>query len=130
MKTRASISFIRRLAGNTEGSNAVEFALIAPVFLIALIGFVSLCLALFSMGSLQFAVEGGARCASVQTTVCIDNASVESYIEDHYYGVDISPSYAHEDQDCGKYVSASFTYVLDMIVHQISIPIKVSACYP
>lgn len=112
------------------GTNAVEFALVAPVFLLLMVGFISMCLALFSMGSLQFAVEGGARCAAVQTTVCTDEAAIESYIESHYYGVSISPSYSHDVKDCGTYVSASFTYTLNIYTTQLSIPIEVSACHP
>ena len=43
------------------GSTAVEFAIIAPVIVLILVGIVNLSLMLFSIGGMHFAVEDAAR---------------------------------------------------------------------
>ena len=57
-----------KLADNEDGTTAVEFAIVSPIFIALVIGIMSLCLCLFLLGSLHIAVEEGARCASVRTT--------------------------------------------------------------
>ena len=113
-----------------RGAGALEFALLVPAYLTVVIGLISLCIGLFSLGSLQFAVERGARCASVQTTTCTSDAAVETYIASYYYGLPITPTYTHQTLACGHDVSASFTYVMNMVMFQISMPFTLSACFP
>jgi hypothetical protein len=69
----------KRIPANLH--TAVEFAIIAPVFILLIIGTIALCFALFLVGSLHYAVEDGARCASVKTTICSDSASTIAYTQ-------------------------------------------------
>jgi len=46
---------------NDRGTSAVEFAIVAPVFIALLVGTFYLCICLLLIGSLHYAVEEGAR---------------------------------------------------------------------
>jgi Flp pilus assembly pilin Flp len=115
---------------NQEGTTAVEFALVAPVFIALLIGTVALCLALFLIGSLHFAVEDGARCASVKTTICLDAATTIAYTQSRYLGPNVSPTFTYATAACGKSVSGSVTYSMDLGFRSLTIPISATACFP
>jgi Flp pilus assembly protein TadG len=63
-------NLVKSLRLNDQGTTAVEFAIVAPVLIALLVGTIALCVGLFLIGSLHYAVEEGARCASVKTTIC------------------------------------------------------------
>ena len=115
---------------NREGTTAVEFALIAPVFIALLIGTMALCFALFLIGSLHFAVEDGARCASVKSTICPDAATTITYTQSRYLGPNVSPTFTYAAAACGKSVSASVTYSMNVGFTTFVVPISATACFP
>jgi Flp pilus assembly protein TadG len=53
-----------------SGATAVEFALVLPPFLMLLFGIISASLVVYTAASLHYAVEGAARCYSVNTKSC------------------------------------------------------------
>jgi len=112
-----------------RGTSAVEFAIVGPVFLLLVVGFLYLCLSLFLVGSLHFAVEEGARCASVRTTVCSDNATTVAYAQSRYFGPS-SPTFTYQAAACGKSVSGSVSYVVELVIRRITVPVTATACYP
>ena len=113
-----------------RGTTAVEFAIVGPVFLLLVVGFLYLCLSLFLVGSLNFAVEEGARCASVRTTVCSDTATTVAYAQARYFGPS-SPTFTYQAAAaCGKSVSGSVSYVVELVVRRITVPVTATACYP
>jgi len=57
-----------RLVSCVRGMTAVEFALVAPPFVMFFAGTLSACAAIFAASSLHNAVEGAARCYSVNST--------------------------------------------------------------
>jgi Flp pilus assembly protein TadG len=118
-----------KLADNEDGTTAVEFAIVSPIFIALVIGIMSLCLCLFLVGSLHFAVEEGARCASVRTTVCKDATTSVAYAQSHYYGPG-SPTFTYATSACGNSVSASINYVAQLGLTQFTIPISATACFP
>jgi hypothetical protein len=83
-------SHLKSLRVNDQGTTAVEFAIVAPVFITLLIGTLALCVALFLIGSLHYAAEEGARCASVKTACQVngvaDAAATRTYAQNHYFG--------------------------------------------
>jgi Flp pilus assembly protein TadG len=115
---------------NVEGTTAVEFAIIAPVFIALLVGTMALCLALFLVGSLHFAVEDGARCASVKTTICADGPTTIAYTQSRYLGPNISPTFTFAAAPCGNSVSASINYSMNVGFRTFVIPISATACFP
>lgn len=123
-------NFLKSLRFDQRGTTAVEFAIVAPVFIALLIGTIALCIGLFLIGSLHFAVEDGARCASVKTTICPDAATTVAYTQSHYFGPAVSPTFTYAAAACGKSVSASINYSMDLGFRTIVIPISATACFP
>ena len=113
-----------------QGTTAVEFAIVAPVFILLVIGLMCSCLALFAVGSLHYAVEEGARCASVRTTVCTDATTTLSYTKDHYYGPSASPTFSYATAACGNSVSGSTNYAMNLGLTNFTVPISATACFP
>jgi Flp pilus assembly protein TadG len=68
MSRRASAHRVRRLAGDTRGIAAVEFAMLAPVFCLLLAGIVDLGGVLYTKFKLDAAVTAGANFAQVNAT--------------------------------------------------------------
>jgi Flp pilus assembly protein TadG len=112
-----------------RGTTAVEFAILGPVFLLLVVGFLYLCLSLFLVGSLHFAVEEGARCASIRTTVCSDNATTVAYAQSRYFGPS-SPTFSYQAAVCGKSVTGAVNYVLELVIRRVTVPVTATACYP
>ena len=114
---------------NERGTTTVEFAIVAPVFMALVVGMLFLCLALFLIGSLHFAVEEGARCASVRTTVCKDATTIVSHTKSRYFGPS-SPTFTYAAAACGNSVSGSINYVVQLGLKQVTIPVTATACFP
>ncbi len=123
-------NLLKSLRRDQQGTTAVEFALIAPVFIALVIGTLALCVALFLIGSLHFAVEDGARCASVKTTICSDAATTVAYTQSRYFGPNVSPTFTYAAAACGNSVSASISYSMDVGFRTFVIPVSATACFP
>ena len=113
-----------------RGAAALEFAVLAPVFILLAVGTLGLCLCLLLVGSLHYAVEEGARCASVKTSVCSNASSIISYTQAHYFGPAASPNITYAAAACGNSVSATVSYVIDLGLTKVTVPISTSACFP
>jgi hypothetical protein len=97
--------------------------LIAPVFLALVLGIFHLSLLGFTIASLNYAVEKGARCDAIATN-CPDIAT-------YYFAPDPAPVFTHDKAAaCGASVSATVTYQLNVLIYQSSIPLSASACFP
>lgn len=125
--TRKFGEFLR----NTGGSPAVEFAVVAPVFLAMMIGTIYASVLFFVDGSLQNAVEDAARCAAVKTNVCPDNSSTQTYALSHFYGSSVlTPTFTASTASCGHTVSATASYSFDFGLKKVAVPISATSCYP
>ena len=122
--------YLKAMCRDRQGTTAVEFAIVAPVFIAMLIGTLAVCVGLFLVGSLHFAVEDGARCASVKTTICSDAASTVAYTQSRYFGPDLSPTFTYATAACGNSVSASISYSMNVGFTTYTIPISATACFP
>jgi Flp pilus assembly protein TadG len=121
---------LKSLGLDARGTTAVEFAIVAPVFIALLIGTIAVCIGLFLIGSLHFAVEDGARCASVKTTICSDAATTVAYTQSRYFGPDVSPTFTYATAACGNSVSASINYSMNVGFRTFVVPISATACFP
>jgi Flp pilus assembly protein TadG len=113
-----------------RGTTAIEFALVGPIFLLLLISTIYMSMMLFSIANLHLAVQQGARCASVQTTVCSDSASTIKYSQSHYFGVGASPTFIAAAAACGNSVTGTVSYVLPLGTTNLTVPISATACFP
>jgi Flp pilus assembly protein TadG len=116
-------------AFDDRGTSAVEFAIIGPIFIALVVATFHLCIGLYAVASLNFAVEEGARCASVNTTVCSNAGKIITYTQGRYSGPAISPSFTYAAASCGNSVSASATYVANIGV-TVTVPLSASSCFP
>jgi Flp pilus assembly protein TadG len=123
-------NLLKSLRLDQRGTTAVEFAIIAPVFIAMLVGTMTLSIGLFLIGSLHFAVEDGARCASVKTTICSDAATTVAYTQSRYFGPAVSPTFTYAAAACGNSVSASISYSMNVGFRTFVIPISATACFP
>jgi Flp pilus assembly pilin Flp len=127
---------LRSISGNQEGTTAVEFAIIAPVFVLLVLGTIALCFALFLIGSLHFAVEDGARCASVKTSICADSPTTIAYTQSRYLGPNVSPTFTYNSAascgpaNTGNSVTGTVSYTMDIGFRKFVIPISATACFP
>lgn len=69
----------RTIAAHIGGVTAVEFALVAPVFMMFLFLIIDGARAVWTYQTLQEVAVNSARCAALNQTACADNASVQSY---------------------------------------------------
>jgi len=124
-------NLLKSLRRDQQGTTAVEFGIIAPVLIAMLVGTMALCVGLFLIGSLHFAVEDGARCASVKTTVCSDAATTVAYTQSRYFGpAGVSPTFTYAAAACGNSVTAAITYSMNVGFKTLVIPISATACFP
>lgn len=124
-------AFHGNICGDERGTTAIEFAIVGPVFILLVIGIIYLCMCLSVVASMHYAVEEGARCASVRTAVCTDQTSTVTYIQNHYFGPSTPPTFTYNaTAPCGHSVSGSINYVLDLGLRQITVPISAAACFP
>ena len=121
---------MRRCWANDRGTSAVEFALIAPALVMLLVGGLSLCLMLFAVGSMHYAVEDAARCASAKPTVCSDASSAIAYAKSRYWGILGTPVFTYATTACGHQVSVSVIYNLDVGMYRKSVPLSATSCFP
>jgi len=116
---------------DSRGTSAIEFAILGPVFIGLMIGTIYMCMLLFVVGSLHYAVEEAARCSSVKTTVCSDSPTTISYAQSHFNGSSIiTPTFAYSTPACGHSVTASATYDLNFGLANIAVPVSAAACFP
>jgi Flp pilus assembly protein TadG len=114
----------------------VEFALVAPPFLMFLVGIMSASVLVFSAASMHFAAEAAARSYSVSgppppapPNQCGSAATAQSYAQSQYYGVS-SPTFTASTVSCGCQVNATLSLVLDAGMARWTVPLSTTACFP
>ena len=120
-----------KFSGDIRAVSAIEFAIASPLIIMLLMGlfYLSMCLAV--IGSAHYAVEEGARCASVRTAVCTDDSTTIAYAKSHYYGPAPVPTFTYNAAaPCGHSLSASVNFILDIGLKQFAVPINAAACFP
>ncbi len=124
-----------------SGTTAVEFALVGPPFLMLLVGILSASVLVFSAASLHYAVQGAARCYSVNVSPCGTSppnsaqcctaTTAQSYAQGLYKGVS-SPTFtaAIISPGCGHQVNATLSLVLNAGMVKWTVPLNATACFP
>jgi Flp pilus assembly pilin Flp len=113
----------RGLLSDPSGATAVEFAMVAPVFLALILGIIHLSFLALTVGSLNYSVEKGARCAALSTAA---NCPAESY----YFAPGDTPVFTYSGAACGTSLTGEVTYSMNVILYHASIPLRASACFP
>lgn len=114
-----------------RGSSAVEFALLAPVFILLIFGLIDMGAMLWTEFGLQHGVEMAARCASVNQTACGSTANIQAFAADQTYGVNPpSSTFAVTTQACGYQVSASYKFELVTLFGLPAPTLSAQSCFP
>jgi Flp pilus assembly protein TadG len=119
----------KRLLSCESGSAAVEAALVLPPFIMLSLGIISACVAVFAASSLHFAVEGAARCYSINSTQCGSASATQSYAQTLYTGPS-NPAFSASTPSCGHQVTGTLNYSLVTGVVNWTIPLSATACFP
>lgn len=113
-----------------RGATAVEFAIIAPIFLALLVGIFQSAMLLFTISSLHYASQNAARCASVNSVQCSDAASISAFAQSNYYAFGNSPVFSASKTACGNEVTGSLDFDFNVLIYRSTIPLASSACFP
>jgi TadE-like protein len=125
------ISCIVRTTECDGGATAVEFAILAPIFIMLLVGTVSGGLLMSAASSLNYATERAARCFSVSVGQCPDAPTTQTYALGLYSGPSSpAPTFTASTPACGHQVIGGVSFTLDAGVAQWSIPLSATACFP
>ena len=123
----------RNLVCDQSGASVVEFALSLTAFLMLMFGLINIARVLWIVGSLHFAAESAARCASANTTTCNSTTTIQSYALAKYYGESLGGTnpFTYSTTGCGHTVTASYTYSLVIpLAGTYSLPLAATACFP
>lgn len=114
-----------RLWTAKRGASAVEFAMVAPIFLIMSMGVVEMGRAMFIKSALQFAVEETARYAIVTSTATTSDLETYAATSLSNSGTNVSGatfSVTQEIADSRTYMSIVATYSFTVIIPIVSLP--------
>jgi Flp pilus assembly protein TadG len=135
------------LVSCVRATTAVEFAMVLPAFLMLLLGIMSASIVVYTAASMHYAVEGAARCYSVNASQCGSATTTQSYAKNIYFGTG-SPTFTASSAGtcafcptgsataCGHQVNATLNIVLnagvkqDLTPAQWTIPLSATACFP
>ena len=119
-----------RAFGDKQGVTAVEFAFLAPAFLLFVIGAIDASRALWSQATLQRTVEVAARCGAIDKVKCATNSQVQTLASELSLFAPAS-AFSVSSETCGVTVSASLEYALSSsLMGMPNITLTARACYP
>ena len=119
-----------RFLSDVRAAAAIEFAFTAPAFLAIMFGIIEACFMLWTQFSLQHGVEMGARCGSVNTTICSSVQSIQGYAAKNAYGLNPPLStFTVLTPSCGTQVSASYPFPIVMTSFG-SVTLTAQSCFP
>ena len=121
--------FVRLLKDN-EGSTAVEFALVALLFIGMLFAGISASRLGYSAASLHFASEAAARCRAMGTT-CSDPSTTQTYALGRFHNIaGQTPSFVSDTPSCGNRVTGTLNYSFGWVLGSQIVPLSSTACFP
>ena len=126
---------LRKLAAalrdNQDGAGVVEFALVAPLVLMFIIGGMYLSMLGFTASSLHYAAEAAARCRSVNTTICTNAATTQTYAATQFVKIaGDTATFTATTPACGNQVVGTVTFILRTGIQKINVPMSATSCFP
>jgi Flp pilus assembly protein TadG len=122
----------RELGPGRAGTAAIEFAIVAPVLLLCVLGLMEFGRAMWTRAALSYAVQSAARCAQTNAALCGTAAQIQSFAATAAPGLAVSAaSFTVTTPACG--VQVSVTYPFRFAVPWISVgalSLSAAACYP
>ncbi len=135
MSSPKLFAFADRLGREKRGAAAVEFAMVAPLFLMLAIGGMEVSIALHKGSSVQWAIEKAARTAMI--TPAIDQAGFQELVDGNLtaMGVEADVNVAYSKQTGSEIVlaRAQATYVHTMrpiLLPEIEVSFESDVSFP
>lgn len=121
----------RKLLRSNEGGSAIEFALAAPVLILAIMGILDGALFFWTSSALHNGAVAAARCAAIGRSDCLTQTQITQAASNASYGLSPSPSvFSVGTATCGTKVSAAWSYTSSFgSFSPFNRTINVSACY-
>jgi Flp pilus assembly protein TadG len=134
---------LRDFIHRRDGSTAVEFTLVGPLFIGVMVGIFQAAMVLWTQLGMEHAVEAAARCSAVNSSTCGSATQVQSYAATQAYGLKLPSSVfsftpaptnntcTASTTCCGNVVSASYTYpFFSQVFHKASVALTAQSCFP
>ena len=122
---------ILALLRDRDGAALVEFAIVFPVFLLAVVGGLYVAMMGFSVANLQNAVRAAARCASVGLAACSDNTKTAAYAKARFVSVTADvPTFTASTASCGRKVDGTLNFTFNAGLFRMNVPLRSTACFP
>jgi Flp pilus assembly protein TadG len=117
--------------GRRNGSVAIEYGIILPVFLLLVIGLLDAGRLIWTQTTLDRAVEAAARCAAIDAVQCGTAAQVQDYAVGQAFGLTIDASaFTVAAKTCGVEVAVSYPFRLVIPwVARDALTLHATACY-
>jgi Flp pilus assembly protein TadG len=129
-RTSSLIATVIELSRSRKGGAAIEFAIVAPAFLLILFGGIEIGRMLWTLNAIHYSVQEAARCASINTTTCATADQIASFAA-HRSGATLDSSISTATiASCGNKVSASYPLHLNIPFVDRSITLTAQSCYP
>lgn len=116
---------MRKIMRDRRGVAAVEFALVAPVLTMLMLGGATIGIAIHDYDRLTFASESAARCGAIGQTCKTADETLAYAV--NQAGLDGAEFAVTMNQQCGVRVGASYTVSILNLMPDI--PLNVSSCY-
>ena len=124
---------LTKIRSDESGAAALEFALLAPVFILLVFGLIAFGLVLWTQVGLQHGAEMAARCASVNTTVCpaANATAITNYAMQQALGLSLpSSTFTYSTPACGNQINASYTFAFPDVLSLPPVTLTAQACFP
>jgi Flp pilus assembly protein TadG len=125
-----TLSRLKRFKADVRGTAAIEYGLVLPVMLVAILGGLWVGMLTFSASSLDLAVQTAARCMAVDANACGTVSATQAYAQTQYKGPAIAPTFTASTAGCGHTVTAEANFNLNILPWIGTVPLSTSACYP
>lgn len=124
------MSLIGRFRRDRAGSLTVDFAMIAGPLLSLLLGTMEIGRLLWYQNALNYSVEEGARCATIDVNNCGTTDQVKSYSAGKSGVGFASGVFSVSSPACGNQVNASYPMSLSIPFVPVSVTLTAQSCYP
>lgn len=119
-----------KFVGHDGGAAAIEYAFILPIFVMLVMGVISTAQLASAINGMHFAAQEGARCWAVNTTACGTTSAAATFAAAKYNGPDVRPRFTAGTADCGRTLTVTGSYTLELGVSELNVPLSAVACYP
>jgi Flp pilus assembly pilin Flp len=124
------MALIRRALRDRAGAAAIEFAILAPIMLVVMIGVIEFGRMLWVENALQYAVAQAARCMSIDVTICGSTHEIQNFAATTSGMSFPSAIFLVGPANCGNKVQASYPFDFAAGLFPYKITLDAESCYP